>query len=146
MDPSEQAAQKAKELERIMKSIRLALVGTMLAAGCASVPAADNKPEASIPFVNQGASIHAWQADGKTGIWIQDERRDWYYASLQAPCTGLEFAPRLAFEPRTTSALDRFGSISVPGYGRCSILSLTKSDAPPSDKVKKEKAESAKTK
>lgn len=88
-------------------------------------------PQASIPFVNTGHSIRDWQADGEQGIWVQDARRQWYYAKLIGPCLGLDFAIRVGFEARGTDRLDRFSMLIVPGYGRCAIQSFTKSEAPP---------------
>ncbi len=47
---------------------------------------------------------------------------------------GLEFAPRLGFEPKTNNVLDRFGTVVVPNQARCQITSLTKSAAPTDEK------------
>lgn len=88
-------------------------------------------PQASIAFVNSGSSIRQWQADADTGIWVQDARQQWYYASLIAPCQGLEFAARVGFATRGVDTLDRFASVVVPGYSRCPIDSFTRSEAPP---------------
>ncbi len=74
------------------------------------------------------------QPDGQQGLWIQDARKDWFYAKLQGPCMGLEFAPRLGFEPKTNNVLDRFGTVVVPNQARCQITSLTKSAAPADEK------------
>jgi hypothetical protein len=121
-------------LERHMKALRNMVLGTM-AAGCAVAgAAAAEKAETSIPFVNMNQSIHGWQADGQTGLWIQDARDKWYYAKLLAPCSGLEFTARLGFEPKTTNSLDKFGAVVMPDSKRCQIGSLTASDEPPKEK------------
>ncbi|MEO6078376.1 MAG: DUF6491 family protein [Steroidobacteraceae bacterium] len=121
-----------------MKTMRTVLLAAMVAAGCASAMAAEPE-QASIPFVNQSQSIHGWQADGQQGIWIEDARKNWFYAKLQAPCMGLEFAAALKFEPKTMNSLDRFGYVVVPNNARCPIASLTKSAAPPKEKKGKAK-------
>ncbi len=122
-----------------MKTLRITLLASMLAAGCASA-LAEEPPQASIPFVNQSQSIHEWQADGTAGLWIQDARKQWYYARLQTTCIGLDFAVRLGFETRGTNSLDRFGTIVVPREGSCAIASLTRSGPPP-DAKKNRKAD-----
>lgn len=135
------------KLEKIMDKLRIAVVASLLAAGCASVPAADAaKPEASIPFVNLSSSIRSWQADGRQGIWIQDARKEWYYAKLTTICNGLDFAVRVGFQTRTTGTLDRFGAVVVPGEPvNCQISSLTKSESPPDEK-KNRKVEATESK
>src|SRR5688500_16175850 len=91
-------------------------------------------PEASIPFVNFGSSIRDWQADGVNGLWVQDARRQWFYAKLIGPCHGLDFAIRVGFDTRAVDTLDRFATVVVPGEGRCAIQSFTKSEAPAGEK------------
>lgn len=123
------------------------LAATLLALTGASVQAAEESTnlerggEASIPFVNFGSSIRDWHADGVNGLWVQDARRQWYYAKLIGPCHGLDFAVRVGFETRAVDTLDRFATVLVPGEGRCAIQSFTKSEAPP---AKQDKAAAAK--
>jgi hypothetical protein len=116
-----------------MKILRNALLATVLVAGCASA-ATEGLPEASIPFINLNQSIRQWQADGTQGLWIQDARKNWFYAKLRNICIGLDFAVSIGFETATTTTLDRFSSIVVPRQGSCQISSLTKSGGPPDDK------------
>jgi hypothetical protein len=112
---------------------------TLLALGATALQAREEgaplaAPEASIPFVNHAASIRSWEADGVDGIWVQDAHKQWYYAKLIGPCHGLDFVTSVGFETRTSSTLDRFGNVVVPGHGRCAIQSFTKSEGPPEDK------------
>lgn len=95
-----------------------------LAAGSA------RPPEVSIPFVSHGG-IQDWAADKDRGLWVQDVHRRWYYAEFMSPCTGLDFAMRVAFDTRPLDSLDRFSSIIVPGEGRCRIKGLAPSEGPP---------------
>jgi hypothetical protein len=110
-----------------------------LAAGNAA-PQGLKKEEVSIPFV-QYRSIRDWQANKDEGLWIQDLRRNWYYAEVMQPCIGLDWAWSIGFDTRFGSSLDKFSSIIVPREGRCQITSLTRSDAPPKKKRGKAKAE-----
>jgi hypothetical protein len=132
-----------------MKTLRTTLLAAAMTLGCAAALAADDKapkkptgPEASIPFLSLKQSIREWQADGTQGIWIQDARKQWFYATFQGPCIGLDFAMSVGFEARTMNTLDRFGTVIVPREGRCAIFSMTKSDPPP-DPKKNRKAEAA---
>ena len=122
-----------------MKALRNVVLGTMMAGVAGVVAAADKAPEkapeASIHFVNMKDSIHGWQPDGQTALWIEDAHRQWYYVKLMGPCNGLEFTARLGFEPKTMNSLDKFGYVVMPDNNqRCQISSLTKSDAPPKEK------------
>jgi hypothetical protein len=122
-----------------MKTLGASLLAIAMTMG-ATAMAADEKPakpaaeQASIPFLSQRQSVREWQADGDKGIWIQDARKQWYYAELQAPCQGLDFAMSVGFEARTSNTLDRFGYVIVPREARCQIMSMVKSDAPPDSK------------
>lgn len=129
---------------RIIASLTAVAVATLWATGAlagAAAPQQLKKEEVSIPFV-QYRSIRDWQADKDKGLWIQDLRRNWYYAELMQPCIGLDWAWHIGFDTRFGSSLDKFSSIVVPREGRCQITSLTRSDAPPPKKKRgKAKAE-----
>jgi Family of unknown function (DUF6491) len=119
-------------------ALGLAIGATAMAADQAPLPA-----QASIPFIKAGKSIRDWQADGREGLWVQDIRRQWYYAKLQGPCLGLDFATGIGFDTGPGDSLDRFSAVVVPREDRCQIFSLTKSDTPPPVRKKKRKAEVA---
>ena len=131
-----------------MNTLQKVLIASLMITGAAdsawaedkSKAQAQKKEEASIGFINQRQSIKSWQADGMDGLWIEDARGQWYYATMFAPCEGLDFAFSLAFETKTTSSLDKFGSVVVPDVRRCAFSSLTKSDAPPEKEKKPKKA------
>lgn len=118
-------------MKSISSAVAIALALTGVVARAEATSAAAAAPQASIPFMNQRATIREWQADREEGIWVQDLRRQWYYAKLMAPCQGLDFAVQVGFATRGTHTLDKFGEVIVPGRDRCPIQSLTKSDAPP---------------
>lgn len=118
--------------------MRALLTATMLVltpalATAAPAPAtaatATAAQEASIPFPNSG-SIRTWEATDRDTLYIQGPGRQWYRATLLAPCLDLPFTEAIGFETRGTSTFDRFSSIVVRGQ-RCPLSSLVKSDPPP---------------
>jgi hypothetical protein len=120
--------------------LALVAAAALPAATIAAEGAAQKPAEVSIPFVDHN-NIRDWQADRMEGVWIQDQRREWYYARLLGPCIGLDWALSIGFiTGGAAGQLDRFSSILVPNEGRCQITSLTRSDPPPpSVKNKKHK-------
>jgi Family of unknown function (DUF6491) len=127
---------------RIRDSAALLILGAATTLSMGAVAAEDAaKPapavQASIPFVDHH-NLRDWQADGKDGLWIQDQRRNWYYAKVLGPCIGLDWALSIGFDTGGASGqLDKFSSIIVPNEGRCQITSLTRSDPPPPSVKKK---------
>lgn len=86
--------------------------------------------ETSIPFIGT-IGLYNFEADGDRGVWLQDQRRKWYYASISGACTGLPFANRIAVDTRFGgTSLDRTGVLLVDGQ-RCYIDSLVTSAGPP---------------
>ncbi len=121
-------------------ALMIAVVGTLAATAHAADPKdrpAYAEPESSIHFVNMN-SVRSWQPDRDRGLWIQDSRRQWYYARTFSPCLGLDHTLSIAFDSRSMSRLDRNSVILLPQDGRrgfdtrCPLESLTKSAPPPS--------------
>lgn len=116
----------------------------------AITPTLLSEEEAAIPFFNTTVRHSAaWQTNGDEGIWIQDGRRDWYYAKLNGPCFGVDYALRLGFDTGSSDRLDRFSRIIVPQDdggqpGGCMISSLKRS-APPPDGRKRTDVEETKS-
>ena len=100
--------------------------------------------EAVIPFLNQRV-LNSWQADGQTGLWIQDSGKQWYYAKLFAPCDGLDFTAQVGFRNRVLNQLNRDSEVVLSNGNRCAFQSLRKADAPPGSgkKFKHEATEEA---
>ena len=125
---------------RRQPALWLASAAALALGGCASTsstskaaqPAGLQKEETSIPFVRMESSIHDWKANGQEGLWIQDGRRDWYYAKTLGPCFGLDWAVAIGIESKG-SQLDKYGTVIVPKEkSRCVLTSFVRSDAPPS--------------
>ncbi|CUS44382.1 MAG: DUF6491 family protein [Pseudomonadota bacterium] len=112
-----------------------AVAATAQTPPAAAGPATPGKP-ATIPFVRLGG-IYDFQADGDRAVYLQDNSRKWYHATILGPCIGLTFANRIGVKTRGTDSLDRFGSLLVDGQ-ECQIDQLVTSGPPPK-KAKKPK-------
>jgi len=85
--------------------------------------------ETSIPFVDMGG-IRDWQAVDDSTLYVQDVRRNWYVAKLNAPNSDLMFVTTIGFETKGTNQLDRFGTVVVGGQ-RIPLTSFVASGPPP---------------
>jgi hypothetical protein len=122
--------------------MKRALIGLAAMAAMSQAWAADearkdgptglDSKEATIPFLNQNA-LNSWRADGQMGLWVQDSRKQWYYATLFAPCQGLEFTAQVGFRNKVLNQLNRDSEVLLSNGQRCSFSSLRKSDAPPGE-------------
>ena len=89
-------------------ALTAALVATPALARKTQVPVELGK-ETSIPFIG-AIGLYNFEADGDRGVWLQDQRRNWYYAHMSGFCTGLSFANRIAVDTRFAgNSLDRTG-------------------------------------
>lgn len=116
--------------------MRQLLIASSLLAAAIAGPVFAQQPalstaveEASIPFVHHGG-VRDWQAEGDEKLYIQDQHRQWYVATLMGPCSDLPFTTVIGIETRGPDTLDRFATILVRGQ-RCALISLVKSDPPP---------------
>lgn len=114
-----------------MRLIATGLIA-LLAAGTAVAKPAPAWPqlgvEASIPFPNFGA-IRNYEADDDDGIWIEDQRRRWYYGKFIGPCQGVQFAQTIGFDTRGSARFDRFSRILVRG-DVCMLESFVTAEKP----------------
>ena len=113
-----------------MKST-LVMTAALLSAAAPAAPgpsAAVADEEVRIPFPNYGG-VRNFRAFDRDTIYVQDNRRNWYRATLYGPCEGLPNALRIGVDTRG-SALDRFSAFIVDGQ-RCQIESLVRSGEPP---------------
>ena len=126
--------------------IRTLVLSALAAASLAAVPAlakdrtwpADRLgKETSIPFIGT-IGLYNFEPDGDRGVWLQDQQRRWYYATVLGPCTDLPFANRIGVDTRFNGTqLDRTGTLLVDRQ-RCPLTSLVASNGPP-PKAKKAK-------
>lgn len=126
--------------------IRTLILSAMAAASLAATPALAKDPtwpadklgkETSIPFIGT-IGLYNFEADGDRGVWLQDQQRRWYYATVVGPCTDLPFANRIGVDTRFGGTqLDRTGTLLVDRQ-HCPLLSLVASNGPP-PKAKKAK-------
>lgn len=131
----------------MIRKLTIAMLAAVSLAGTA-VPAAARQQgptwpadklgkETSIPFIGT-IGLYDFEADGDRGVWLQDQQRRWYYATVVGPCTGLPFAVRIGVDTRFGgNQLDRTGTLLVDRQ-RCPINSLVASNGPPT-KAKKAK-------
>lgn len=109
----------------------------LIAAAVAASPAVALAPsddaarpeEARIPFIGFNA-IRTFHPVSDEIVYLQDQRRNWYRATLFGPCYNIQSALRLGVDTRFGSTLDNTSSFLVEGRS-CRIQSLVRSDPPP---------------
>ena len=86
--------------------------------------------ETSIPFVGT-IGLDDFEADGDRGVWLQDQRRNWYYATHgRARAPGCPSRNGSRVDTRFGgNSLDRTGALLVDGQ-RCHIDSLVTERGP----------------
>jgi hypothetical protein len=77
--------------------------------------------------------LYNFTADGDEGVWLQDFRKRWYYATIVGPCQGLGRAFGVGYDLRSLSRFDKSAKLIVDGF-QCALSSLVTSDVPPSKK------------
>jgi len=99
-------------------------------------PGPHSGERASIPFTRFG-NLYDFEAarDGQ-GIYLQDARRNWYYASMFGPCVDLPFATRIGVVNWGFDTVDDSSTILV-GRDRCRIDRLVRSGPPPKREKKR---------
>jgi len=102
----------------------LALLLALQATGDGPAP-----EEARIPFAGF-QSIHTFYPVGEDVVYLQDQRRDWYRATLSGPCFNIGTAVAIGLDTRPGDTVDNTSSFLVDGR-RCPIHSLVRSGPPP---------------
>lgn len=127
-----------------MKRLASVLIPALLltaGAAAAQTEGPRSGERAEIPFVNHGG-IRTFTPDRSgEGVYLQDSRRNWYYARFFGRCHELPFAFSVGFKTWGGSTLSR-GDTIIAGRERCRIADLVRSGPPPK-KVKKAKAKPA---
>ncbi|WP_430445798.1 DUF6491 family protein [Sphingorhabdus contaminans] len=75
--------------------------------------------------------LYNFTADGDEGVWLQDFRKRWYYATILGPCPGLGRAFGIGYDLRGSIGFDKSAKLIVDGF-QCGLSSLVTSDVPPS--------------
>jgi len=119
-----------KSFASVIVGSGLALCASLSIAETAAQPAA---AQASIPFANHGGILN-WRADRDQGLYVQDSRRQWYYAKFMGTCPGVNFSNGLGFNTEPMGTFDKWSTVVVPGEGSCFLQSVVASDGPPSKK------------
>jgi len=101
----------------------------MLALSLALQAAGPPPEEARIPFAGF-RSIHSFHPVGDEVVYLQDQQRDWYRATLTGPCFNIGTAVRIGLDTRPGDTVDNTSSFLVDGQ-RCPIHSLVRSGPPP---------------
>ena len=100
------------------------------AAFAATLPAGP----ASITFADHDG-VYDWRADGTRGLWVQDRSKNWYYATLMGPCSGLNFAQTLGFKTDPDGSLTQHSAVLFQDGGhmeqRCQFKTFERSAPPP---------------
>jgi len=113
-----------------MKTLLIPIVALLAATPALADQRGPREPEARIPFVGFNA-IRTFRPVSDTIVYLQDQRRNWYRATLAVSCFNIQSAFRLGVDTRYGSTLDNSSSFIVEGE-RCRIHSLVRSEAPPS--------------
>ncbi|MDF7777603.1 DUF6491 family protein [Sphingomonas sp. AOB5] len=110
-----------------------AIIPALLAAGAASAqtPGPKSGQQAEILFASHGG-IRTFTPDRNgQGVYLQDRRSNWYYASLAGPCMDLPYALRIGYRTFGGSSSLSRGDTIIAGNEQCRIMSLVHSGPPP---------------
>ena len=106
----------------------LALAGVAQAQDAAPAPKGEST---SIPFITHGSVRTFEPTPNGEGIYIQNNQRDWYYASFFTRCLDLPQAIRIGFDTfGNGSSLER-GDTILADRERCKIDNIVRSGPPP---------------
>ncbi len=118
-------------MTRAVSTIVLAALAFISSPGVAKSPPPvwpELGKETSIPFANFHG-IRNYETDGNDGLWLEDSRHRWYYATVAGPCWNLDFAQQIGYDTRGSTTFDKFSAIIV-GQQRCQILSVVTANKP----------------
>jgi len=96
---------------------------------------------ADIPFANTRSGIRSFTPDDRGyGVYIQDNHRDWYYASFFARCMELPYAFGFGIQTFGGSSTLSRGDTIIAGRETCRIHDIVRSGPPPEKPRKARKA------
>ncbi len=128
---------------RLFAPLALMLFALPPVAAAKPAPAAQREVgvEADISFPAYGG-IRNYHADDDRGVWLEDSRRNWYYASFRGPCPGIQFGRSIAFDTRGSARFDKYTRILV-GDAVCDIERLVTADKPLPERERRRLAKAA---
>jgi hypothetical protein len=119
-----------------LPSLAIAPVASAQQAG--PTPGPKSGEQATIPFLTRSDVRTFEPTDNGEGVYIEDSRRNWYYASFFGRCNDLPWSFGVGFKTFPgASRIDR-GDTIFAGQSRCTIASIVHSGPPP-EKPKKAK-------
>lgn len=120
-----------------MKTLATALILSAAFAGAAHAQTAGPTPgprsgeRAEIPFAtHNGIRTFTPERQGY-GVYLQDNSKNWYYASFFTRCTDLPFAFSFGFKTFGGSSTLSRGDTVVTGRETCRIADIVRSGPPP---------------
>jgi hypothetical protein len=128
----------------MLKSLATALIAAAAFAGTAHAQTVEAGPtpgpgsgeRADIPFAtHNGIRTFTPERNGE-GVYLQDNRKNWYYASFFSRCTELPHAMQFGFKTFGSSTTLSRGDTVIAGRDTCKIADLVRSGPPP-EKAKK---------
>ena len=93
-------------------SLLLLILAVFISGSGSSCATVEEKKQATINFVNQGA-IQDWRAEGNKAIVISAVNNKWYRAKLLYPCYDLPFEEGIAFVSSPGGQLNRYSSVII---------------------------------
>jgi len=123
-----------------MKILATALILTAALAGAAQAqsqhavgptPGPRSGERADIPFATHDG-IRTFTPDRMgEGVYLQDNRKNWYYASFYSRCTELPYAFAFGFKTFGGSSTLSRGDTIIAGHDTCRIADIVRSGPPP---------------
>jgi hypothetical protein len=114
----------------------------LLTAGTAAAqtPGPRSGERADIIFAtHDGIRTFTADRDGR-GVYLQDNRRNWYYASFYTRCQDIDFSFQVGFKTFGGSSTLSRGDTIYAGREQCRIADLVRSGPPPAKPKKVRKA------
>ena len=129
-----------------MRKIIAIALGTaaLLAAGSAQAqtPGPHSGERADIVFATHNGIRTFTPANDGRGVYLQDNRRNWYFASFYTRCQNIDFSFGIGFKTFGGSPNLSRGDSIYAGHEQCRIADLVRSGPPPEKPKKARRARS----
>jgi hypothetical protein len=116
-----------------MKSFFALAVVALLLPGVANAQHAVPKPGEPGELELSGPTPIRAFAPGRqsSGVYLQDGKGRWFYASFISPCHDIDFALDIGLKPFAGGTRLISGDTVLAGHSACEVASLVHSDPPP---------------